>query len=127
LSVVLGLSLIASLVALAAVPKDQWREATAFIVAQQQPGDIVILEPVYMTIPFDYYNHDRVARVGLSFDAGPDALEQTLLPHNRAWLVRHQLDRDPLNRIQRWLGEHATLAGTTNFFRLEVQLYQVLE
>jgi mannosyltransferase len=122
---VLGLSLAASIVNLALVPKDQWRETADYIYTQVESNDIVLLEPEYMTIPFDYYNHQRVERLGAPFDANNDLLHKLACQHDRIRLVEHTVDHDPLERTQQWLNARAAPVSTTRFFRIDIRLYQL--
>ena len=120
----MALSLAAGLVNLALVPKDQWREAAAYIDAHYQSNDLVILEPQYMKIPFDYY-HRGVETVGADYGAGDTLLPKLACAYDRIWLVDHQLDRDPLARTQPLLDARSAPASTTRFYRVEVRLYQL--
>ena len=120
---ILGLSFISSFVCISLIPKDQWRETTAYIREHQENGDLVILEPTYMTIPFDYYAAGGVDREGLPFGADPALLENLLSVHPRIWFVTHQYDGDAQKRTQEWLDEYAILQDAQDFYRLQVQLF----
>ena len=39
-------------------PKENWRKATQFIIAQSRPTDAVLFYPPYVRQPFDYYRDD---------------------------------------------------------------------
>ena len=120
---ILALSLAASVVNLALVPKDQWREAAAYISANSAANDVVFLEPAYMKTPFDYYNRQGLEAVGADFNAGDDRLSKLACQYDRVWLVDHQIDRDPLARTQHWFDARSQPALTISFFRIDVRLY----
>jgi hypothetical protein len=123
LMTMLSLSFIGSLVSVVLIPKDQWREVTKYIRENQEAGDLVLLEPSYMTIPFDYYAAGEIDREGLSFGAAPYQLEGLLSEHPRIWFVIHQFDGDAQKRTQHWLEEYAVLQDTRDFYRVQVRLF----
>jgi hypothetical protein len=122
----LTLSLMGSLINITLVPKAQWREATAFITTHCQPNDIVLIEPSYMEIPFDYYDGGNTKREGLSYNTDTSKLGAFLEEYDRVWFISHTADNDPQQRTQNWLNEHAVLAGTAAYYRLQIRLYEPL-
>ena len=44
--------------------RENWREATAYVLQNSGPGTIVLFPSDYTTGPFDYYNQNRVAASG---------------------------------------------------------------
>lgn len=125
LASLLTISLLASLVNISLIPKDQWREAVSFITKQSQTKDIVLLLPSYMTFPFDYYSQGRIARDGIHPSSSLSQLESLLNDHGRIWLVSHQVDiADPEKKIEGWLGQHANLVEEKSFYRIQLHLYQ---
>ncbi len=125
LTTLLALSLCATLINTVLIPKPQWRQANALIAATQQPNDIVILEPAYMTIPFNYYNQDRVQQAGLRFGSDAATLQQTIRENERVWLITHGTDYDSSDQNARWLAENSRLVSTYNFYRLQVRLFEI--
>lgn len=118
------LSFIAAMVNVTAVPKPQWRDVNAYIMQHQQENDLVLLEPSYMTIPFDYYNGGQSNQLGVGFGYDPAELQTLLQENGRIWLVIHEFDKDPQQENRIWLDEHADLTDTAVFYRLHVQLYE---
>ena len=125
LASLLTLSLLASLVNIILIPKDQWREAVSFINKQGQINDVVLLLPSYMTFPFDYYSQRRIARYGISPSFASSQLESLLNASGRIWLVSHQVDiADPEKKIEGWLEQRANRLEEKSFYRILVHLYQ---
>lgn len=125
LASLLTLSLLASLVNIILIPKDQWREAVSFIIKQGQINDVVLLLPSYMTFPFDYYSQSRIARHGISPSFASPQLESLLNAHGRIWIVSHQVDiADPEKKIEGWLDQHANRVEEKSFYCILVNLYQ---
>jgi len=122
----LALSLVTSLYTLLAVPKEQWREATAWVRAQQAPGDVIALQPDYEHYVFSYYYQGKFRWIGLPSAA--TELDASLFGPEvkRLWLVQStapgsittdelasQMDRDyPLLLSREW-------------FRVRVRLYAI--
>jgi mannosyltransferase len=121
----LTLSLIAALVNVALIPKEQWREATYYIAEHRQANDLVLLEPSYTLAPFDYYDLGRSPREG--FPAKGDAawLDAVLKHNDRIWLIESQsvpgLSQPP--QAESWLDAHGTLLDTLDLYRIQVRLY----
>jgi uncharacterized membrane protein len=124
LTILLGLSLLASLINVLVIPKDQWREAASYISEHSQPGDVVILEPIYMTIPFDFYNSQSVERIGVNFGE-IDVVHEVLCQHQRAWLLLHRTDRDPQGRLEYWMNQNSVQLASVNFYGLRILLYRL--
>ncbi|MCB8921689.1 MAG: glycosyltransferase family 39 protein [Ardenticatenaceae bacterium] len=124
LTPILALSLLASLVNVAFVPKPDWREMNTFITANQQSGDQVVLEPSYMRIPFNYYNQDALPQTGLAFGADEAVLQELVAGNGRIWLIIHEADTDSQQRNIAWFDRHARLVSVTEFYKLQVRLYE---
>lgn len=118
-------SIIGSLVNIVAIPKPQWREVAAFIDKNARENDLVILEPSYYTIPYDYYDFKTIDRVGLHASFTQDQLSTLFSEHNYIWLIVHGTDPYPLLQAQSWLNEHAILVNETDYYRLQVRLYRL--
>ncbi len=125
LGTVAALSLALALVNVVLVPKNQWREAAAYIAAHAQPDDLVLLTPRYMTAPYDLYAPADLPREGLPFAFDEAALRALETGHERIWVVFDPFDADPAGHLQQWLSEHGELADTATFYRLEVELYEM--
>ena len=110
-------SLAAALVALLAVPKDDWRSATAHINANSQEGDVVWLDPNFGYMPYGYY--EPIIEPSFSSEA---VLE------NRNSEVWHIAERQPNRPIpgssaEIWLDENRELLESIPLYRLEVRHY----
>jgi 4-amino-4-deoxy-L-arabinose transferase-like glycosyltransferase len=80
--------------------KEEWREVVAFVEAGYLPGDLVVFDPGYLSVSYEYYSRRRVAGLVLAPDLadvdGPgwrrarEALDQ----HERVWLLRSHLVSD---------------------------------
>lgn len=123
LSVLAVLSLVAALANIVLVPKNQWREAAQYLATHARPGDIVLLTPEYMTIPYDLYAPPGVDREGVRYEIDAARLAALAAEHGRIWVIDDPFDTDPERRLQRWLSEHGQMAETAKFYRLDVRLY----
>ncbi len=121
----LALSLIAALINVALIPKDQWREAASFIAEHRQANDLVLLEPSYGVIPFDYYDLGRTPREGFPAKADAAWMDAVLNHNDRIWLVESAsaagLQSQP--QAQRWLEAHGTLLDTIDLYHIQLRLY----
>ena len=121
----LALSLVAALINVALIPKEQWREATLFIAEHRQANDLVVLEPSYTIAPFDYYDQGRTPREGFPAKADAAWLDAVLNHNDRIWLIESQsvpgLSQPP--QAQHWLDAHGTLLDTLDFYRIHLRLY----
>ncbi len=124
LATILTLSFIASVINIAVIPKPDWRAANAYITQHQQAGDIVLLEPSYMTIPFDYYNGGHTNQKGKAFGVEPDAMQTILDENERIWLIIHGSDYDAEQRTIDWLNQHAELQDSIDVYRIHIRLYE---
>jgi 4-amino-4-deoxy-L-arabinose transferase-like glycosyltransferase len=121
---ILACSLIASLVNVVLIPKTQWRQAAQHILEFKQPNDLVLLEPEFNTVPFDYYAQGGIDRAGLPFGVDSSQLDTVVSKYDRIWLVLYRSDADPQQRTQTWLDSHTALVETIDFYGLQVRLYQ---
>ncbi len=122
LAVMLFLSFCATVVNTTLIPKPQWEKANARIIANQQAGDLVILEPSYMRLPFDFYNQGESERLGVRFASAE--IETALREHGRIWFITHGADYDSAHQNEAWLNKNAHLVEAYQFYRLKVQLFE---
>jgi uncharacterized membrane protein len=119
LTSVMAASLVASLVSISLVPKDDWRQAAAYITAYQDARDGIVLAPVYMGTPLGYYLGDNpLARYGANVGSVTKDLPAWLAAHPRLWLVTQAGDtHDPTGReaVQGWLNSHASMVESAGF------------
>jgi 4-amino-4-deoxy-L-arabinose transferase-like glycosyltransferase len=120
---VLAASVVAGAVMFATVPKEPWRDVVAAIEAAARPGDIVLLAPPWTTVPFDYYDHGRLPRTGVT-PADLPTLPARLAPYRRAWLVLAE-DRvsDPQGQVPRRLATDYPLRASRAYYQIQVQLF----
>lgn len=117
---VLIFSALAALVNIAVIPKDEWRQVAAHVAAQKEATDVVVLQPGYMSIPFDFY--DAGATTSVSFD--DEKIGNLLIEDKRIWLIVHTRDVADVNRsVERWFKTNATALEQTQFYNLTVTLY----
>lgn len=117
-------SILGASVNVAVIPKPQWRELDAYLSAQYEQTDIVLIEPTYLTIPFDYYSQGRMQRQGLRFGAGVSDLEDAIGEATRVWLVVHGADRDAAQANRAYLDARFGFVEAVQFYKLELVLYE---
>lgn len=117
---VLGVSLLASLGALA-LPKDDWRGATAFLESQGGPNATVWLDPSWSTFPYEYYAQGSVPKTG-----SVEELAAAAGASRELWLVAERFPGQevPSSPAEVWLDEHWHLVQRQPFYRLEVKGYR---
>ena len=125
LTALLILSLLASIINIYLIPKDQWRETVNFIIKQRQAGDVVLLLPSYMTYPFDYYSQRKITMYGIHPSSDSSQLESLLDDYERIWLISHLIDiADPERIVEGWLENHANRVEEKSFYRIQIYLFQ---
>lgn len=121
-----ALSLGISLLTLVFVPKEQWREAAAFVQAQQAAGDVIVLQPAWAGVAFDYYYRGGAREIGL--EPGAADLDVAVLRWDtrRLWLVQYvpppPLPPDPLVAA---LDGSYPLQLSHEWYRVRARLYAV--
>jgi mannosyltransferase len=74
--------------------KEQWREVVAVVESGLAPGDLVVFEPDFVKVSYDYYARRPVAQLTIGGDiqdgAGPGwgAAAERIASHRRVWLIR---------------------------------------
>lgn len=128
LGTLLGLSLVAAVITVYAVPKDQWRETTAYILEHRQPGDLVLLLPAHMRMPFDVYVEHKTKYIGQLPAQLYPRLPGLAHDYSRIWLVEYPRDmRAEDYAIEDWLQQNVTLKDTKKFYRIDVKLFDTQE
>ncbi len=126
LGMALALSLLGSIVNVVVVPKPQWQQATAYVLSEQTPGDIVLLSPTYTQQVFDYYTKGQVPTTGVQGGDTAATLAQLFSQHPRLWFVYHTTDVGVHQEtIKAWLNENALCLSAAGFYRVRVELYQL--
>lgn len=133
--------------------KDDWRDATSYVLRASEPGDAAVFFSPLMTVPFDYYRgrldtaNDNLTYIdyssGLTFPRGyldgssrgavGEALGDDLAPRfERVWLVlsnKNATGRAELAEksrlIQSTLEEHYALVTEEQFVGIRVFLYEI--
>jgi hypothetical protein len=94
LAVLLALSLVASVVNVTLIPKDEWREAVQYLTSRYQPGDAIWLAPGYENVPFEYYNRGHLPVTEIGGPAIDEFLDSIMVQQGRLWFVYHETDVD---------------------------------
>jgi mannosyltransferase len=72
--------------------REDWRWASSYVLAQAQPGDVVLFLPRWLAKPFDYYARGRLTLsmdlpVPVTMQAAQDVATDIAQHYQRAWLV----------------------------------------
>ncbi len=115
----LGVSLVAALAMLGAVPKDDWRGAVAYIETHAQPHDVVWIDPNWNNAVYAYYRPGTPAHYG---QQGP----LSELATTSTWLIAERFPGRaiPSSKSETWLNDNLELVEAVPFYRLEVRLYR---
>lgn len=122
----LALSLVTSLYTVLAVPKEQWREATAWVQAQQAPGDVIALQPDYEHYVFSYYYQGKFRWIGVPSAA--TELDASLFGPEvkRLWLVQFTPPNDAAaDELVSQMDRDYPLLLSREWFRVRVRLYAI--
>jgi hypothetical protein len=118
---VLALSLVASLITVLAVPKDDWRGAIIYINEHATQDAVIYLDPHWYRLLGRYYGLEPQQ---ISIREG---LPETV-PPGELWLVAERFPGQPIpsSTTESTLDESARLLEAVPFYRLEVRRYQKL-
>jgi uncharacterized membrane protein len=116
-----SVSLIASLINLMAVPKDDWRAAVALINQKAGADDVVWLDPFSGNLPYNYY--EPTVSPNFSFEL-MDAPPETNIWH----IAERQPNRPiPGSEAEIWLDANRKLLEVIPLYRLELRHYSSAE
>jgi len=115
----LGVSLATSLAMIAFIPKDDWRGLVSYINVNVDEQAVVLIDPKYNDIPYNYYEPNIPAAT-----IPVTELEETAIPD--VWLV---IERAPgsnylYTESEQWLDENRDLVEIIPFYRLELRHYK---
>ena len=120
------LSLLASLVNIIAIPKNQWRETVAYLSANGQASDVVLLVPSYMDWPFDYYNQGEFQIEEVRPDEAKVKIPDLAATTGRIWLISNQRDiGDPKDAIRSLLKQHGVMVDEVNYYNIQMELFEI--
>jgi hypothetical protein len=114
-----AVSLLATLVMILAVPKDDWRGVATYLNQHRQPETAVWVDPAWNKIALEYYDQ------GVPIHKGTiDTLAQLAVAD--VWLVAERLPSQtaPSSASEDWLDTHMNLVQSILFTRLELRLYR---
>jgi hypothetical protein len=121
------LSLLASLINIIAIPKNQWRETVAYLSANGQASDVVLLVPSYMDWPFDYYNQGEFQIADVRPDEAKAKIPELAATTGRIWLISNQRDiGDPKDAIRSLLKQHGVMVDEVNYYNIQMELFEIL-
>jgi len=138
LALFLTISLIASVANAAVIPKDQWREMAAYLVAHGKPGDSIWVSPDYQAVALNYYlEHPRqpgsaplaphdIAVAPVSTAMSDDKLASLLPKGQRVWLIYHiatARQSDPTHKLEQWLKAHLLITDQLHLYGIDATLY----
>jgi len=112
-------------------PKENWRDATAYVMSHSQPTDAVAVVPWWSEGPFSYYklrsDPKRVTDVPASAIAERRSIADVAARHRRLWVItyaRPQGLSDPqVQASKAVLTEYYSLVEQRNFRLVRVLLY----
>jgi hypothetical protein len=110
--------------------KENWRDATAYVLAHAAVGDRIVFYAPYTRIPFDLYRSLQDAPRSAP-PQGPDpgqslaaAVDEIRSGSPRVWLVLSHLDSPACAQaIVEDLGSQFAASGAREFTHIEVQLF----
>lgn len=122
------LALLASLINVFFIPKAQWKQAAQWVLDRQQPGDVVLLAPYWMNVPFGYYTQEDIPLAGIKpQDDTIQAITNLANAHPRIWMLYHVFDADATQvaTVQQWLTANGDQVESRSLFRLRLYLFEV--
>ena len=118
----IGLAAVLSLFPVFGPPVEDWRGVSAFISAEAESGDKIIIAPGWQTMALDYYQ-PSIPYSGVNRTEMPDEESGT-----RIWfiLADHPLTKSQTQTAENWYTEHGRLLSSTDFSRyITVIEYQI--
>ena len=123
-------------------PRQQWREAAAYLDATGRPGDVIVLNAAAGKIMLDYYSEQSWPALGIpqEYDilvggfvgqtTTPDGVDARLRPlldsYRRVWLLEFTPEFwDPGRLLVAWLDGQAGRQAVPAFADLELRLYEL--
>jgi mannosyltransferase len=120
------LSALAVLAMIAWVPKEPWREVVADLHRVTEASDFVIIEPEWMTVPFDYYDRGQMTREWIDPSFLNAQFAARLQGYKRIWLVLSSAEKvDPRAQAVQWFTARYALIRSQQYYHITVQLYAV--
>ncbi|MBI4301726.1 MAG: glycosyltransferase family 39 protein [Chloroflexi bacterium] len=100
--------------------KEDWRGAAGYVNTKSQEGDVLLLNPSYLNVPYNYYATARLPILYPPPTLDKEALDQAFTPglksYPRVWLVlAHDWVDDPQGLVKGWLDSHEQLADGRQF------------
>lgn len=120
----LAISLLASLITVFAVPKEDWRSVVAYLEQNIADDTLVWLDPAWNRLPATYYAPDLPIDYG-----GQQALRRVSEQSDEVWIVaeRYPTQAIPSSTAEAWFDESWELVETVPFYRLELRRYVIGE
>lgn len=111
--------------------KGRYGDMMAYVQANAQPGDVLLLEDSAQGALYDYYAPPDIPARFFPLDYGwddprtNDVLEAITAEHPRIWLVMfgNPAGYDPGHRLERWLADHASKAFHGDFVGSSLDLF----
>jgi mannosyltransferase len=132
------LNLLACLGNLLPERKEDYRAAAQLVAELSQPGDVILLAPGYLELPFDYYYLDHQEAYGLSLGSLQDGVlteqEASVYPvplqaingRSRAWvLTTTNIYQQDTQGITAGVAATGELVGTWQFEGVNLSLYDL--
>jgi hypothetical protein len=125
-TVLILVSLTATLVSGLIVQKPPWREAVSWIDAEAGPDAAVVVSPYWLRPVFSHYTDSQTP----VFRVKPNRPERQAVKmeerFERAWLIsiaRYERYEDPQQKVRAWFNEHYTLEKGRRVGELEIKLF----
>ena len=126
-AIFMGVSVCAACAAIFAVPKDDWRGATAVLNNLAQQQDIVWLDPLWNNTPYQYYEpliaaqRGDVEKLVELTETGIDRVDAVNI-----WIIAERFPANPVpsSPSESWLDQNWQLVEALPFYRLELRRYQ---
>ena len=124
-TVLIAVSLLASLVSLLFVGKDDWRSSTAYINENSSMDDVVILQHAWNRMATNYYDLNPKLTTKKELESSL-SLGETSMPSTNIWyLEEHFPDQQTTaSPEQQWLDLHLELLESVHFTRIELRKYR---
>ena len=115
----MGLSLLASVVMILGVPKDDWRGVVAYLDQYNVAAADIWLDPPWNRLVYTYYRPQQPPTTG-----SLQELEEVAA--RDVWFVAERFPGQPVpaSPSEAWLDEHLELVKAVSFYRLEVRHYR---
>jgi mannosyltransferase len=102
--------------------KEQWREASAYVQSNYEPGDLILFNDCFRVVPFNYYSGKKTVSQWVACLASNSEVPGLVEGSGRCWLIISPYT-DAKNETMRIIGRTHELSVERKFQGVSVKLF----